>query len=285
MKIYHSILYISALLILTISCSKENSVSSDPGWNNPGSGSEDKVVIMSYNTHHCAPYDGTSTDYSPNESAIAGVISSKSPDIVFLQEMDKCTTRSNGVNQPKVIAEKAKYPYYEFFKIMDYRGGEYGLAILSKKQLTSPVTHTLPSVIDNVAISGNNAVGTAVINLNGTNVLICCLHLSVYAKENEAQLRYVINNIFEKTSMPIICAGDFNSLPSSATIALLDQAGFKCTNSDPSNYTIPSTSPNREIDFIAYRPVAMWSVLSHIVIKGNQSSDHLPIVSSIKITK
>ena len=98
---------------------------------------------MSYNTRHCAPYYGVSGEETvPDVDGIANVIKSKMPDVVLLQEIDSCTTRSLGVDQAKEIAARAKYPYYHFFRIMDYRSGEYGLAMLSKKPFKE--TKTLP---------------------------------------------------------------------------------------------------------------------------------------------
>lgn len=280
----NSIFSLIALAVFA-SCGNEKSEPSDPGWNNPGTGSSDNLVVMSYNTRHCAPYYGTSETTSPNENAIASVISAKSPDVVFLQEMDSCTTRSNNVDQPKTIANAAKIANYKFFSFMNYRGGKFGIAILSKMKLLNPQTHALPSVIDNISITSNNAVGTATIQANGQNIFLLCLHLSVYESENKAQLHYVIDNILNKVNMPTIIAGDFNSLPSSSTIKLLTDARFVRTNSNPQNFTIPCTAPNREIDFIAFRNAPKWSINSHVVVTGTNASDHLPIVASLKIEK
>ncbi|MEF9923723.1 MAG: endonuclease/exonuclease/phosphatase family protein [Muribaculaceae bacterium] len=281
-KVKH--ILIICILALFASCGKDNSSPIDPGWNNPGDSRADELIVMSYNIKHCAPYYGTSETTVANVNSIATIIKSKKPDVVFLQEVDKCTTRSLGIDQAKKIAELSGYPYYYFYKSMDYQGGEYGLAILSSISIKDAFGYKLPKTIDEVSIAGEYVVGTAKIHRNSKDIMIAVAHLSVYQAERDKQMPYILNNILTK-DIPTIFAGDFNATPTNSTIQFLNGAEFTRTNTNSLNYTIPSNAPNREIDYISYKPSTAFSTISHTVLTGLNASDHLPIISILKITK
>ena len=95
----------------------------------------------------------------------------------------------------------------------------------------------------------------------------------------------MMEELSSKSDFPIILGGDFNSKPDNSIIGKLEAAGFVRTNTDPKNFTIPSNAPNREIDYIAYRPLEYFNVVSHTVVTGVNASDHLPIISVMKISK
>jgi len=273
------------VLAALTSCSKETSAPDDPGWDNPGSGSNSQLVVMSYNIRHCAPYYGTSDMTVADVEGTAAVIKSKKPDVVMLQEVDKVTTRSLKIDQAQKIAQLAGYPYYQFFKLMDYQGGEYGLAILSQKPLKDAYTYALPSTINNVTVQSNAIVGSVTITVDGNDITLLDTHLSVYQTDRDVQMPYIAEHVLAKISRPVILAGDFNATPDNATITTLDAAGYTRTNTDATKYTIPSNAPNRQIDYISYYPKNKFSVVSHLVLTGISASDHLPIISVLKIEK
>src|SRR5574344_1935520 len=116
MKTIHRILLICIISVCTC-CGKSEKTASEPDGNNPGSEGTSNLVVMSYNIRHCAPYYGTSETTVADVQGTAAVIKRMSPDVVMLQEVDKCTTRSLGIDQAKKLAELAGYPYYQFFKL------------------------------------------------------------------------------------------------------------------------------------------------------------------------
>lgn len=269
------------LLLVLPGCSKESGGEpAAPG----GIVVSDRITVMSYNTRHCAPYYGVSGEETvPSVDGIANAIKSRMPDVVLLQEIDSCTTRSLGVDQAKEIAARAKYPYYHFFKIMDYRDGKYGLAMLSKKPFKETRNYPFPDEIEGQQMANANTVGTAVINFDGTDISFVVVHLSTVQSERDLQLSYAIEHILKPIKRPIVLGGDFNATPSNSTIAILDAAGFIRTNTDPTKFTIPSNNPNRELDYIAYYPDDRFRVVSHTVLTGLNASDHLPVISVLEI--
>ena len=93
-----------------------------------------QIRILSYNIHHGAGVDG-----KLDLERIAKVISSVSPGIVSLQEVDRKTERTGGVDQAEELGRLTGMKVL-FGASMPYQGGEYGNAVLTKfKVLDSKV--------------------------------------------------------------------------------------------------------------------------------------------------
>ena len=113
------------------------------------------IRIGSYNIKHAA-------DAKLNLKTIAKVITENNLDIVGIQEVDLRTKRSNGIDQPRMLAEAADMPYYVFVRGIDYQGGQYGTLILSKYPIISSEVIPLESWDKE-----GRALGHAVIDLGG----------------------------------------------------------------------------------------------------------------------
>src|SRR5690606_35287485 len=59
------------------------------------------------------------------------IIKDENPDLVSLQEVDKGTTRSGGIDQTAELSARTGLAGY-FAKARVFQGGDYGVAILSK---------------------------------------------------------------------------------------------------------------------------------------------------------
>src|SRR5688500_13246576 len=94
--------------------------------------------VLVYNMH--AGKDAAGVD---NLQRIATLVDSVDADIVLLQEVDRNTTRSGRVDQPATLA-RLTGRHVAFGKSLDYQGGEYGIAILSRWPITSDTTLPLP---------------------------------------------------------------------------------------------------------------------------------------------
>ena len=101
-----------------------------------------ELRVLCYNIHHCNP---PSKPGLIDMDAIAKVINHSKPDIVALQEVDVHTGRSgSGLHQAKELARKTGMQSY-FAKAIDYDGGEYGVAILSRFPMESTMKFELPT--------------------------------------------------------------------------------------------------------------------------------------------
>ncbi|WP_225986365.1 endonuclease/exonuclease/phosphatase family protein [Rufibacter sp. LB8] len=236
---------------------------------------ETTLRVMSYNIRHGNP--PSKPKFIDLDATIA-VIRQQNPDLVALQEVDVHTKRSGGVDQAKIIAEKLGM-YYFFGKALDYDGGDYGVAILSKFPLLDAQVVALP------ILEGTNAelraLALAAVQLpNGQKIWIGSTHLD--EKGNPANRLAQLDAIAKVQATlkePFLIAGDFNATPGSESIQRLDALFTRtCQDCAP---TFPVINSTKAIDFIAYTPAARFTVKSHLVIQETYASDHLPIVAEL----
>src|ERR1043165_8639177 len=88
------------------------------------------IKVLVYNVH--AGKDAAGVD---NLQRVADVVRGTGADVVLLQEVDKRTRRSGGVDQPAEYARRTGY-HVAFGRSLDYDGGEYGIAVLSRWPLS-----------------------------------------------------------------------------------------------------------------------------------------------------
>lgn len=232
---------------------------------------------MSYNVHHCNP---PAQPGVIDVDAIAAVIKKEKPDIVALQEIDVNTGRSGKINQAAQLALKAGYPSFFFARAIDFDGGQYGIAILSKYPLSQTQVHRLPT--DEKAGGEPRVLATATVTLPGNKTLtIGCTHLDAERNPVSRLLQVKeISRIAGEITTPFVIAGDFNAAEGSPVIDILDKNFVRtCQQCKP---TFPD-SDARAIDFIAYRPQEHFSVGEHRVIPETTASDHFPIVATLQL--
>lgn len=237
------------------------------------------LKVLCYNIHHALP---PSKKDSIDLDAIARVITSRQPDLVALQEVDVHTRRSGAFNQAEELGRRTGLMSY-FIKAIDYDGGEYGVAILSRYPMTDLKRYPLPT---KEGTGGEPRVlGTATVTLPGKRkIVFACTHLD--AQRDSVNRGLQINAIAETlkgSTVPVIIAGDFNAHPGSGTIRVLDTY-FKRT-CDPCDFTIPVDKPKKAIDFIAFSPEKKFSVKKHEVIPERYASDHLPVYVELEIRR
>lgn len=235
----------------------------------------DTITVVSYNIHHGNPPGKPGVI---DLDAIANVLANQKPDFVALQEVDVNINRSGNLNQAEYLAKKLNMHFY-FAKAIDHDGGDYGVAVLSKHPILEQHSLKFSRIEGLKAEDRVLAIVTVKLN-NGKKVAFGSTHLD-HQKDEALRLLQVseIVKYAEKEKGAFIIAGDFNAMPSSATIQLLDKS-FERT-CQQCGFTIPVVTPKRAIDFIAFKPNRKISIFSHEVIQEHQASDHLPIVAKI----
>ncbi len=264
--------YLSLLALFCLPIFGGCSVKKDTLLINAKSVSE--IKILCYNIHHANP---PSKSDMTDLDAIARVINDSKADIVALQEVDKNTVRSGNVDQAKVLAEKTGMNYH-FFKAIDYGGGEYGVAILSRYPISDIKSFPLPQIV----AAENRVLGQVTLKIGDQDVIFANTHLDATGKHDNrnAQMKYIMD-LFQGIKLPVFLSGDFNCVAGSEAIRLLDQQ-FKRTCVQNCPNTFPETNPDRTIDYIATKNVS-WSLLSYQVIAETYASDHRPIAATFKI--
>ncbi len=237
------------------------------------------LKVLCYNIHHANP---PSRPNVIDMEAIASVIRKEQPHLVAVQEVDVFTERSGkSLHQAEELGRMTGMKAY-FAKAIDYGGGEYGVAILSRLPMEDMKNTPLPTA----AGTGGEprTLATAVITLpGGKKILFASTHLDAQRQDTNRYLQVnKIVDIMQKETLPVVIAGDFNAVPASRIVHVLD-AYFTRTCVADCGFTIPEKNPNRTIDYIAFKPSAPFRVVEHAVIKEEYASDHLPVKAVIEV--
>ena len=229
-----------------------------------------KLKVLSYNIHIGNP---PSQPGVTDLNGIAKVINDSDADLVALQEVDVYTNRSGkDLDQAKELAKLTNRHYY-FVKTIDHDGGEYGICILSKFPIVKKESHLLP-IAEGVR-SEQRAIAIVTVEI-GKDVFLdfATTHFDLTPQTRLLQSAFIVD-LVQNRNHPIILGGDFNAVPKTDEIRLLDRY-FK-RSEILNGFTIPVGKPTREIDFIMYAPESSFKVESHEVIDEHFASDHLPV--------
>jgi hypothetical protein len=88
---------------------------------------DDTVRVLVYNIHAGRDAAGT-----PNLNDVAALVRTLSADVVLLQEVDRGTKRSGGVDQLQVLMDRTDFGGVFGRARSDYDGGLYGIAALAR---------------------------------------------------------------------------------------------------------------------------------------------------------
>ncbi|MEX2215466.1 MAG: endonuclease/exonuclease/phosphatase family protein [Phycisphaeraceae bacterium] len=229
-----------------------------------------RIRVLTYNIHH-----GEGTDGKFDLERIAKVILSVKPDIVALQEVDQKTGRASGVDQAAELGRLTGM-HQVFGKAMDFSGGGYGEAILSRWKFENTKNHLLPA---SPGFEPRSAIAATVrINDTGPRFTFVGTHLDHTRdpKERIAQVKEIIR-VFEPNDEPVILAGDLNATPGKDEIKLLLEKWTSAAG-DNGQPTYPSDKPSVQIDYVMFRPAKRWKVIEVKVIEEKIASDHRPLL-------
>jgi len=245
----------------------------------------DTIRVLAYNTHH-----GEGNDGVLDLERISALIRELDPDLVALQEIDRGTERTGGVDQTGVYIEATGLSGI-FGSFMDYEGGQYGMAVLSAWPIVDFWNHRLTDGAEPRS-SGTLRVRSP---KTGREYLFSGVHLYSTEQERLAQAQDLDAALAATDGraggaagaqaaaggpLPTLMAGDFNSQPGGPVLTWLAESAatpwWIIPKDGPSN-TFPSDEPAREIDFLMARPAARWEVIEHRVIDEPVASDHAPI--------
>ena len=231
--------------------------------------------IMTYNIHHCEGVDG-----KLDVERIAGVIRKQECALVALQEVDRNTTRSQGVDQLAELGRLTGLQPY-FGKAIDYGGGEYGLGILSKLPIAETKVFQLPS---GTKREQRIAIEVVVKPKAGPRFVFVCTHLDHSSGENDRTQQIAeLKKRFGGGPSQAILAGDFNCTSDKPELAPI-LAYWADVDAQKLSPTIPVAKPNRKIDYIFLQRDCPWSVGSAEVLDEPVASDHLPLVTTLRLS-
>ncbi len=228
-----------------------------------------QVRVLSYNIHHAEGTDG-----KLDLPRIAKIITSVEPDLVALQEIDFKTDRTGGVDQAAALAKRTGLHVASGDNI-DYGNGRYGNAILSRWPIVEHKNHPLPN-------DGGEQRGVLMTRINPGNgqshISFFGTHLDHRQPEGERLASAAfINQLVAEDDRPAILAGDLNAVPTSETLKRFESEWTNPTAARPLP-TIPSKTPQRQIDYVLCRPVEGWRMIEAKVLDEPAASDHRPLL-------
>ena len=201
-------------------------------------------------------------------------------DIVGLQEVDNKAKRSGEVDQPAFLGEKLKM-HSAFGSFMDYQGGQYGLAILSKFPITKETVVRLPD--------GNEPRVALVCEIklpSGQTIAAVNLHFD-WVKDDKFRFAQAekLSEFLNELKMPYVLVGDFNDRRGSRTLDLLSRSTVEAEKPKSDWKTFSSTKPYTEIDFLFAAPKSKWTINNCRVFDAPKTSDHRPVMATMKLEK
>jgi len=242
--------------------------------------------VLTYNIHH-----GAGMDQRLDLARIAEVIKQARPDLVALQEVDVQTGRSNGVDQAAELSRLTGM-HGAFGKAMDYDGGQYGVAVLSRFPLIEVENFPLPNKPPRAPPTAEQreqlheprAALAVRVRPTGapTDIWFASTHLDHLSSEMRiCQAEKIGSSLAAKANLPAILAGDLNATPRSATMVLLSKFWTDTAAKEPAP-TAPAGEPRSKIDYVLFRPAEQWRTAEVRVLDEAVASDHRPFLAVLE---
>ena len=260
----------------------------------PGIDNQEEPVhlkVLSYNIHYGVGMDGVK-----DLTRIADVINRLNPDIVGLQEVaDSAMTEtiSQLTGRMGVFGASTEKETPNLYRLLDIPVPDsqlfYGDAILSKYPFRYLGNLSIPSASSSryeamcVDVDLSEKLGKK------TLVRFITTHFdylqtigSKYARKAAVE---VIETAFINDSLdiPYILTGDLNATPRSSPLKLLEQMGWVLEDAGKDLPTVPSITPQKQIDYVLVRPEKSWRIIDISVIEDGLASDHRPILMTLEL--
>jgi endonuclease/exonuclease/phosphatase family metal-dependent hydrolase len=244
------------------------------------------LTVLVYNIH--AGKDAKGVD---NLAQVSQIVRETKADIVLLQEVDKNTTRSGKVDQVAKFEELTGF-HGAFGKTLDYQGGDYGIAILSRWPILSDTLVHLPvnppQLRSGVSYEPRGALVTVIQSPVG-RLRVINTHLDASRADSfriqEAPTVLSIAGTEASELRATLIGGDFNSEPNSAVHALVAGAGWTdaftvCGKGDGMSF--PDDKPVKRIDYLWMKAPTRCK---DAAVLATNASDHRPVLFHLSISR
>lgn len=249
----------------------------------PGGRAAATVRILVLNMHAGKDAGGKS-----NLDGVGALVKSTNADLVLLQEVDRGTNRSGRVDQVEILQQSTKYDAAFGASLMNYDGGEYGIAILSRGGIGYRSTVPLPVAPPQARAGGSREPRVAQLVLaavHGDNWYVLNTHIDPSDAQARAQevARIVQTIALQRAErVPFVIGGDFNSTPDDPVQQTLTGAGLRdawleCGQGD--GFTYPADAPAKRIDYL-FLTADLHCSTARVI--DTQISDHRPVLVTLK---
>ena len=262
------------LLIVLLLLSYSSSVSTTGRSSTVSSGNK-TVRVMTYNIHV-----GVGMDKKLDLQRIAEVINQEHPDLVGLQEVDRGVKRTEGKDE---IAELAKMTdmHFAFAHNLDYQGGQYGVAILSR----FPIGAIDHRKYENRREAERRGLIRVEVVVGGKTINFVTTHLDYQYDDGRLFEAEQMLKFLQDIKGPLIVVGDFNDEPSGSAYKLM-LSGFEDawlhSRAKEVGLSYPADQPTKRIDYIFTRRTDRVRA-KKAWVRNTLASDHLPLVADLEL--
>ncbi len=238
-----------------------------------------EMKIMCFNVMHCEGMDGRL-----DIARTAARIKAEDPDFACLQEIDWRTARVGGVDEPGELARLTGM-HATFAKAIFYKGGQYGVMMLSREK---------PVSVEKIPLPG--AEPRVLLICEFKDCVVATSHLSVAAKKDREASVPIIRNAFAKYSKPVFFTGDWNARPNSEVLKefrkFLNVFSVQTVNTFHGQSSQGPQTPEDArtpfcIDYIAVdiANAGKFKVVDTHVVEDRITSDHAPVVATVSFER
>ena len=232
--------------------------------------------VMTWNIHH-----GRGLDNNVDLERIATVIRESGADIVALQEVDVGTRRTNRRDLAGELAALTGMTHV-FGKNIDYQGGGYGNAVLSRYPILAHSNHHYKMLRE----GEQRGLLRVEIAVGRRRLMLFDTHLDHRRADVERLqcIGEIATALSDLSEMPVLVCGDFNDTPGSRTYEAVTRHLVDSWRTGAGE-TFPSNAPRKRIDYVftgrpdahgyGLHPVRAW-------IPATTASDHLPLVVELR---
>ena len=261
------------LLLLLIALLLASSVS--PGYSS-ASTAKKTLRVMTYNIHV-----GVGMDKKLDLERIADVIKKEKPDLVGLQEVDRGVKRTEGRDEIVELAGLTGMQY-AFAHNLDYQGGQYGVAILSR----FPIRQIDHRKYENRREAERRGMIRVEVDVGGGKIInFVTTHLDYQFDDGRLFEAEQMLTFLRQVKEPLIVVGDFNDEPSGNSYKLMltgfEDAWIRGAFKE-AGYTYPADKPVKRIDYIFTRRSDNIRTKRAWVV-DTLASDHIPVVAELEI--
>jgi endonuclease/exonuclease/phosphatase family metal-dependent hydrolase len=229
---------------------------------------------MTYNTHV-----GVGMDKKLDLQRIADVINKEKPDLVGLQEVDRGVKRTEGKDE---IAELAALTHmdYAFAHNLDFQGGQYGVAVLSRYLLKN-VDHRM---FENKREAERRGMLHVEVEVDRQVVHFVTTHLDYQYEDGRVFETEQMLKFLEDVKGPMIVVADMNDEPSGAAYKLLStkfEDAWVASKAKGDGFSFPADKPVKRIDHIFYRAGSLKAKKASVV--ESLASDHVPVMAELEL--
>jgi endonuclease/exonuclease/phosphatase family metal-dependent hydrolase len=196
-------------------------------------------------------------------------------DVIGLIEVDTGSVRSGMVNQAAHIA--GSLGHFSIYQCKYGAASVNNFLPIVRKQANAFLA--APRVHGERFHYFDSGIKRLIIELELDEVCIFLVHLSIKYRHRQYQLRH-LHELVEKSSKPVIVAGDFNTFWGTHELYLfMRAAGLRSANAR-SVPTYPASSPRAELDFVL---VSNRIEVDDFRVADFRLSDHRPVICDFHV--